>query len=195
MKSKGPLKDIWDNLKEKWQDSSRDEYRRPNFFQPPDPFGQPMYPMSRADMEQKFEELYQDHRSMMIPVAFILPISLVCMIVLHLGSITPTSLQPYLIGGSIIVAAVLCFFCYRLMNWWLDWLRQRLLNADELETKYKRLMGLPAEDERPEQSGKGIAKHIAEIREDLRHAPSTPLMGAFLIVALFIVGVLFSLMH
>ncbi|HMP52807.1 MAG TPA: hypothetical protein PKD05_14730 [Candidatus Melainabacteria bacterium] len=56
-------------------------------------------------------------------------------------------------------------------------------------------MGLPAEDERPEQSGKGIAKHIAEIREDLRHAPSTPLMGAFSIVALFIVGVLFSLLH
>lgn len=81
------------------------------------------------------------------------------------------------------------------MNKWLDRLRERFLSADALEIHYRKRMGLPAEDERPEQSGKGIAKHIAEIREDLRHAPSTPLMGAFSIVALFIVGVLFSLLH
>ncbi|MCA9813657.1 MAG: hypothetical protein KC652_00975 [Cyanobacteria bacterium HKST-UBA01] len=195
MKSKGPLKDIWDNLKEKWQDSSRDEYRRPNFFQPPDPFGHPMYPMSRADMEKEVEDIHRDFRDSMLPVASIIPIALVGFIVYHLWSITPPSLQPYLIGGSIIVAAVLCFFCYRLMNKWLDRLRERLFSADALEIYYRRRTGLPAEDERPEQSGKGLAEHIAEIREDLRHAPSTPLMGAFLIVALFIVGVFFSLMH
>lgn len=36
---------------------------------------------------------------------------------------------------------------------------------------------------------------IATVRDDLRHVPSTPLLGAFLFVALFIAGVLFSLLH
>lgn len=43
--------------------------------------------------------------------------------------------------------------------------------------------------------GRRITSIIATAREDLRHVPSTPLLGAFLFVALFIAGILFSLMH
>lgn len=43
--------------------------------------------------------------------------------------------------------------------------------------------------------GRRITSTIETVREDLRHVPSTPLLGAFLFVALFIAGVLFSLMH
>lgn len=36
---------------------------------------------------------------------------------------------------------------------------------------------------------------IETVREDLRHVPSTPLLGSFIVVALFIAGILFSLLH
>lgn len=43
--------------------------------------------------------------------------------------------------------------------------------------------------------GHRITSILATVRDDLRHVPSTPLLGAFLFVALFIAGVLFSLLH
>ena len=194
MKSKGPLKDIWDNLKEKWQDSSRDEYRRPNFFQPPDPFGPQM---DLDEVERRYDEMLLFFRENVISVSLVFPILIGAGIGISLSSMTPAWTLPLIIVASVAITISLCILTYKLMNYWLKRFERSRIDPKEMEFIVRRLKGLCDNDssERPEQSGKGIAKHIAEIREDLRHAPSTPLMGAFLIVALFIVGVFFSLMH
>lgn len=43
--------------------------------------------------------------------------------------------------------------------------------------------------------GRRITSLIETVREALRHVPSTPLLGSFIVVALFIAGILFSLLH